>query len=521
MSKPLDKGKMIQALKIFYENNGRTPLYIDFSKGTPNAATYSKYFGSWDNALKEAGLLEIKSPKRQPKVYSDEELLDKLKDYCIKYGKTKPRLDTNNDECHSNATYISRFGSMENALKLIGMEHLWGDKNKFIKQWTREEIINELIKFCKENNRFPKTDDFENTSPSTNAIRRQFNSNWSNILEELKEYVPELENEINDYLYKYTKEEMINRLKLLYKENNQIPTYEIITNTDYMPSYKSYHIKFGSLKLALIEAELYDLIENKDKKKYNKYHTEDELLKLLKDYIIKHNKIPNYNDLNESIDMPSINTYENRFGSYLIALELIGYKDQHISNNQTLKRYTDEEMINNMKILYNELGRIPNFEDIDLCEYSANSSTYYNRYGNLTNVFDLCGIPYNKSDKRRYNNFGKYIKKYITDKGAICLSKSEYIITCWLELHNIIFDKEVYYKKVLNNDNSRRKFDWIIYHNNKIYYVEFFGLIRNKLYKQGALQKIEDCKKNNIDLIAIYPKDLKNKSLEEIFSFLN
>ena len=73
------------------------------------------------------------APKRQPKVYSDEELLDKLKDYCIKYGKTKPRLDTNNDECHSNATYISRFGSMENALKLIGMEHLWGDKNKFIK----------------------------------------------------------------------------------------------------------------------------------------------------------------------------------------------------------------------------------------------------------------------------------------------------------------------------------------------------------------------------------------------------
>ena len=63
--------------------------------------------------------------------------------------------------------------------------------------------------------------------------------------------------------------------------------------------------------------------------------------------------------------------------------------------------------------------------------------------------------------------------------------------------------------------------NWIIYHNNKIYYVEFFGLIRNKLYKQGALQKIEDCKKNNIDLIAIYPKDLKNKSLEEIFSFLN
>ena len=142
MGAPLNKEKMIQKLRDFYEENGRTPVYEDFSKGTPNAKTYGKYFGSWDDALGLAGLLEIKNPKRQPKMYSDEELLNNLKDYCIKYGSSIPVSNTSEDESYSYCTYIKRFGSMKNALRLINMSNLWEDKDKYSKRWNKNEIIN-------------------------------------------------------------------------------------------------------------------------------------------------------------------------------------------------------------------------------------------------------------------------------------------------------------------------------------------------------------------------------------------
>lgn len=139
--------------------------------------------------------------------------------------------------------------------------------------------------------------------------------------------------------------------------------------------------------------------------------------------------------------------------------------------------------------------------------------------GYLSNILNICNIPYTKNIKFK-RNFARYIKRYTTPKGTICLSKSEYIITCWLEDKNIKFHKEIYYKDFLKGDTTKRKIDWIIDHNDKLYHVEFFGLYANKLYRKRADKKIQDCKDNNINLIAIMPQDLKNKTMEEIFSFL-
>lgn len=88
-----------------------------------------------------------------------------------------------------------------------------------------------------------------------------------------------------------------------------------------------------------------------------------------------------------------------------------------------------------------------------------------------------------------------------------------------LEKNSISFEKEVHYKDVIESDNTNRRFDWVLYNNNNTYYVEMFGIIGFEEYEEKRKKKIEDCKRNNVNLIAIYPDDLK-RPLNEVFSFL-
>jgi len=522
MGAPLNKDKMIQKLRDFYEENGRTPVYEDFNKGTPNSKTYGKYFGSWDNALELAGLLEIKNSKRQPKVYSDEELLESLKNYCNKYGKSIPVSDIKNDGYYTGKIYLKRFGSMKNALNMIGMGHLWGDKDKFVKRWTKDEIINIIIDFCNTNNRIPKNKDFakgtSGNTPSINAILQHWES-WDSVLLDIKNFLPNFSDKVDNYFYEFSEQYMYDKFMRLYVELGRIPSFEEINMCEYMPNYSTYINKFGGYKEFLIKVDLFELVEDKDKKRYVHNYTAQDLLNKLERYIKDNNKIPQCKDLDSDLNMPCMRTYEDYFGSYITALDLLGFKEQFLEINPMSKRYTNKEIENNLIKLYKELNRTPTFEDLDECSYTANSGTYSNRYGYLSNAFDICNIPYSKKFKFK-RSFGKYIKKHITPRGTLCLSKSEFIITCWLEDNNLEYIKEIYYKDFLEGDNSRRKIDWIIEYNNKLYYVEYFGLYFNRLYKKKANKKIDDCREKGIDLIAILPHDLKNRTMEEIFDFV-
>ena len=89
-------------------------------------------------------------------------------------------------------------------------------------------------------------------------------------------------------------------------------------------------------------------------------------------------------------------------------------------------------------------------------------------------------------------------------------------------------EKEVYYKDVLSNDNSRRRFDWVIYDNNGyMWLVEYFGMYDMKrkenkarlVYKKNTRKKVKDLYKYGVidKCIFIFPYDLKNRTLDEIF----
>ncbi|MBL4950980.1 hypothetical protein JK635_01840 [Neobacillus sp. YIM B02564] len=428
------------------------------------------------------------------------------------------------------------------------------------KRYTKDDLINIIKNFYIENNKIPSAEDFKSSSPSTSTFYRHFKS-WEDALVSsgFKRTSKNIE---------HSKVELIDLLKKYYHEFNEVPTAKGLESKENYPSYVPYFKKFGSLKNALIEAGLFELRADKHNFDRDKTFSKEDCLHLLDEYIKRNNRIPTINELKDDKNMPSDMRYYNLFGGLNNALSELGYDPINIG------KYSDENLISKLIQLYNDINKVPTCSDIDNCEYTPYSKCYTERFGSLYVAYDLAEIPYDISIKQiddetiihmwndlknnlqrtptirdiencsfdfsnaiRYRwgsyaeflidmgeeqNYNKYnCRYYFSDKGKLkCSSYEEYVITNYLEDNDIIFSKEKMYKDVIKEDTTMRRFDWVITYENKTYYVEYFGMTGMEEYDKKAKQKIEDCNKNNINLVTIYPKDLKLKSFDEIFSFL-
>jgi hypothetical protein len=134
-SKKYTDEELLNELIRFEKEYGRSPTEADFRNNPeyPSYVTFQRRFGSWDNALKMAGLdtnpyrhhqVELNIPEREPqKNYTDEELLNELIRFEKEYGRPPTEADfRKNPEYPSYITCKRRFGSWIDALKLAGLD---------------------------------------------------------------------------------------------------------------------------------------------------------------------------------------------------------------------------------------------------------------------------------------------------------------------------------------------------------------------------------------------------------------
>ena len=89
-----------------------------------------------------------------------------------------------------------------------------------------------------------------------------------------------------------------------------------------------------------------------------------------------------------------------------------------------------------------------------------------------------------------------------------------------LEKYYISYKKEEYYKQYIKDFNKNYRFDFTFNINNKMVFVEIFGITGNKKYNKKMDEKIKLCKENNLKLIELYPNDIGQNSFEEIYRLL-
>jgi len=122
--------QLLEDLREFADELGETPTASQMSEIGPwDDSTYNNHFGSWNNALKEAGL---KINKQRPNVTSKESLLDDLCEFAEKLGKAPTEREMEDNGPRTAKTYEIYFGSWNNALELAGFERRWiGSKEAF------------------------------------------------------------------------------------------------------------------------------------------------------------------------------------------------------------------------------------------------------------------------------------------------------------------------------------------------------------------------------------------------------
>jgi len=115
-----------------------------------------------------------------------------------------------------------------------------------------------------------------------------------------------------------------------------------------------------------------------------RHYTKEQLIFFLKDFYNKEKKVPRIEDINSEKKYPSASTYVSRFGSWNNSLKMAGLK-------LNLKKvFNNDELIDNLKVLGKELGRMP--KTSDLKKWMASASTYRKYFGSWKNALSKAGF---------------------------------------------------------------------------------------------------------------------------------
>lgn len=233
---------------------------------------------------------------------------------------------------------------------------------------TKKDVISEINRLAEQRGETPRMNDmrdFGNYSPKT--VRELFGS-WNEAIEAAG-YEP------NHVIGKHTdggeptEQELIEDIQRMADKLDRRPTTGDVT--EHSEYYTQLFINvFGSWNEA-VEAAGFE-------PHHPKSYGEDELIEHLQRLGDELDRPPKTEDVDEA-DGPSSSTYANRFGAWGEALQEAGF--EHTNRQQ----YTDGELIQHIKDVADELGRIPRRKDIDEMG-GPSSATYRYRFESWTNA---------------------------------------------------------------------------------------------------------------------------------------
>lgn len=492
MRKKYSNEFLINTLKDYATKIKRTPTYLEFEldKSVPSATVYKNRFDTWNNALELAGL-KVNAIRK----YSKNEIVnDALRFYD--YHKRSPFYY----ELNYSMTIINKYWSgWKDFLIDIGLPLNF----TYSKVTSRDEMVIFLQNLFESLGKIPTTTDVENAGVGRHLFLTKF-GNFKNAL---------IASKIVDEEYFKTIEEKIpaslNIIKTFYNKNKRPPTvneYEEISRKLNIAGRKALE---HTLNMRFTEI-CFKTIGVANQYKRSKEQLLNDL-KLLKQQL---GRTPKANEL-LLYGLAEKKQYYRTFG--MTYIELIEQQGWELSTPKAHYK-TENELLEDYKKLYDILGRLPFFSDIDEQDWMSSSATYKKYFGDLTNIWDALEIEIDEEILNKNYGLGYTC---LDKNNNICRSIPEMIISNILIDLGINFIKEYPYKNSIPNLKNKYKFDW--YLTDYDISIEYFGLfIEDALkmdnfigrYSRKVLKKIELCDTNKVKLIDLYPEDMEN--IEEV-----
>ncbi|HHY78852.1 MAG TPA: hypothetical protein GX516_00485, partial [Thermoanaerobacter sp.] len=231
--------ELLNYIKELYIKLGKTPTKRNLGKY--DAGTYRRHFGSWNNALIKAGF------NINRRLYTDTEILDWLKNFYITYGYSPSQSDFTK-QFKDTKLFRNRWVNWSNTLKEAGVP-----VRKQYPKLNEEEMIDRLIEVSKMLGRVPKRLEFSKYGlPAPATYLRKFNvKHLADIFD--------IAGAKNIFTIKRNleKEQLIKELKEVAEQLGHVPSsteMERIAKYSNYPSAYVYKKVFGSWNNALIEA---------------------------------------------------------------------------------------------------------------------------------------------------------------------------------------------------------------------------------------------------------------------------
>jgi len=308
------KEQAIQQLKECYEANNQnvTILLYEKEKRRPSATWIRKHFGSWRQAMKEAGVYNKKIHN-----YNEQTIINQLRACAEDHnGKINKTLYKKSKRKPSYDFICAYFGSWSKAVSKTGIV-----QRSTVIHYKQEDMIQSLQtcyhQYGHISKRLYETFAKEHKKPSESAISNKFGS-WNEALQAAELPL----NAVRKKTYK--KEEMITVLRTCYEEHDKTITLEIYEKwrkTEH-PASQTIVNYFGSWLEAL---ELAGITYTRE------VYTEEEMVMKLKENIAKLNGNCSPRQYMKHYLTPSLNQYILRFGSWENALKRIGCSSKKLS----------------------------------------------------------------------------------------------------------------------------------------------------------------------------------------------
>lgn len=322
----------------------------------------------------------------------------------------------------------------------------------------------------------------------------------------------------------YSKEELISAFKKFVNELGFIPTALFCDEhgKEYnLPNRKTYTNKFGGWANVLHECgyddELVNLgyVKDSNNQYVLKHHNAQFLINLIYEYIDTFNENPTITKISDYYGMDLHSVYGKFFGSWNKCLESLGIK-LNIKQN-----YTEDELKTCFMNFIKEYDRVPTIQDFNKTGRPS-FWVYQQRYGSWAEACMHYGFKPNCRNP-----------EYYMEDGERCDSSYEYDISTWLKSKNISYIRDVPYIDFVDGYNGKMNCDYhITQDDGESWYVEMAGFVKSLNYKDTTSSeeemylrklkyKIKLFNRSGVNYHIIFRDDMKNKSMVDIFKFLD